>query len=70
MGLLRDVQVNGDLTLAIPLYHDFPATETMVSSVLRMGDRLRHGVGRLCSKRGTTLTQLRDTRRGRNYSCV
>ena len=39
MSLLRDVQVNGDLTLAIPLYHDFPADETMVSSALRMGDR-------------------------------
>lgn len=39
MSLIQDVQVSGDLTLAIPLAQDFPAGETMVSSALRMGDR-------------------------------
>lgn len=39
MSLIQDVQISGDITLAIPLAQDYPANETMVSSALRMGDR-------------------------------
>ena len=39
MSLVLDVQISGDLTLADPLVHDYPAGETMVSSCLQFGDR-------------------------------
>lgn len=39
MSLVQDVQISGDLTLAIPLVHEYPAGETMVSSCLQFGDR-------------------------------
>lgn len=39
MSLVQDVQISGELTLAIPLVHDYPAGETMVSSCLQFGDR-------------------------------
>lgn len=39
MSLLRDVEINGRLSLARPLSHDYPASSTLVSSVLIAGDR-------------------------------
>ena len=39
MSLVQDVQISGDLTLADPLVHEYPAGETTVSSCLQFGDR-------------------------------
>jgi len=38
MSLLSDVQINGELTLASALTHDFPATDTYVSGAILCGD--------------------------------
>jgi hypothetical protein len=39
LRLLTDVQINGDIKLARPLSHAFPANETLISSCLVHGDR-------------------------------
>ena len=38
MGLIRDVQINGQLTLTKPLTHNYDAVDTIVSSALVIGD--------------------------------
>lgn len=38
MGLIRDVQINGQLTLTKPLTHNYDAVDTIVGSALVIGD--------------------------------
>lgn len=39
MALARDVQINGDVTLNLPLTHNFPLGKSYLSSCLMLGDR-------------------------------
>jgi len=38
MGLIRDVQINGQITFTKPLTHNYDATDTIVGSALVIGD--------------------------------
>lgn len=38
MSLISDVQINGQLTFNKPMTHDYPDTDTMISSALIFGD--------------------------------